>query len=333
MNAVKKEILLIMPRFFNYPELIIEELKLLEYKVDFFDDRPSTNALIKATIRINKNLINGYIKRYFDKVMETVRIKKYDVVFLISGQSLSFSAEMVGQIKLAQPQARFLLYQWDSETNFPYIKTVQKYFDKIYSFDKADVSTNAGLRFLPLFYSRNYEEIGKKVKLDYMYDFCFVGTAHPKKYKFIKMMSEQLKEVYPKQFIYFFFPSRIVFFYRKIHNKELRKAKGNEFHYVPLKGKEMEQVYENSRCVLDSAQAGQVGLTIRAIEALGAKKKLITTNEDVINYDFYRPENIYVYKGKIDLSDTFFKEEYKEVDQEIYLKYSLRSWLKEIVGG
>ena len=72
-------------------------------------------------------------------------------------------------------------------------------------------------------------------------------------------------------------------------NKELRKARYGEFHYVPLKGKEMDDVYESSRCVLDSAQAGQLGLTIRVLEALGAKKKLITTNEDVVNYDFYRP--------------------------------------------
>ena len=54
------------------------------------------------------------------------------------------------------------------------------------------------IKFLPLFYSRNYEEIGNNTKSDYKYDFCFVGTAHPKKYKFIKMMSEQLKTVYPK---------------------------------------------------------------------------------------------------------------------------------------
>ena len=87
-------------------------------------------------------------------------------------------------------------------------------------------------------------------------------------------------------------------------NNELRKAKYNEFHYVPLKGKDMNDVYETSRCVLDSAQDGQLGLTIRVLEALGAKKKLITTNEDVINYDFYKPENIYVYEGKIDLNLT-----------------------------
>ena len=39
------------------------------------------------------NYVN--INRYFEKVMKTVRAKKYDVVFLISGQSLSFSEDMI----------------------------------------------------------------------------------------------------------------------------------------------------------------------------------------------------------------------------------------------
>lgn len=322
-----------MPKFFNYPRLITEELNRMGYEVDFFDDRPSTNTWVKAAIRINKKLIQTYIKKYFDEVMKTVSSKKYDVVFLISGQSLSFSEDMIAHIKESQPQAKFVLYQWDSQTNFPYIKRVQHFFDKCYSFDRKDTEETPALKFLPLFYSRVYEELGAKNKKDFKNDFCFIGTAHPKKYKFIKMMSEQLKAVYPKQFIYFFFPSPIVYFYRKVMNKELRGAKYSEFHYEPLTGQKMNDVYEASRCVLDSAQAGQLGLTIRVLEALGAKKKLITTNEDIVNYDFYRPENIYVYEGHIDLDNVFFKEEYKEVDKEIYEKYSLRSWLKKIVEG
>ena len=325
------KLLLIMPRFFDYPEIITEELNNMGYEVDFFDDRPSTNAWVKAAIRINKNIIHTYIEKYFHKVMKTVCSKNYDVVFLISGQSLSFSEEMVSEIKKCQSQARFVLYQWDSQTNFPYIRKIQKFFDKCYSFDRRDIEETPSLKFLPLFYSNIYEEIGTRNNKEYKYDFCFVGTAHPKKYKFINMMSKQLRSVYPKQFIYFFFPSPIVYFYRKVVNKELRGAKYSEFHYVPVKREKMIDVYESSRCVLDSAQAGQLGLTIRVIEALGAKKKLITTNEDIVNYDFYCPENIYVYKEKIDLENVFFKKEYKEVDKEVYKKYSLRSWLEEIV--
>ena len=325
---MNKKLLLIMPNFFDYPQAICDELKRMGYEVDCFDDRPSTSGFVKAIIRVKKELIRHYIAKYFEKVMEVVRSKKYDVVFLISGQSLSFSEAMIKQIKDEQPQAQYILYQWDSLKNFPYIKKIEPYFDRCYSFDRVDVQSNPTLRFLPLFYTRRYENIGKLKKDSFKYDFCFVGTAHPKKYKFIKMMSEQLKSVYPSQFIYYFFPSRLVFFYRKIMNPELRNAKYSEFHFDSLSGKQMDETYSDSRCVLDS---GQLGLTIRVLEALGAKKKIITTNEDVVNYDFFREENIYVYDGnKFDLTSPFFSQSYKELDDEIYNKYSLRSWLSNM---
>lgn len=325
-------LLLIMPNFFEYPQIIKEELEGMGYNVDFFDDRPSTNVWVKAAIRVNPNSIKFYIRKYFEQVMTTVSSKKYDVVFLISGQSLSFNEDMIGHIKKTQPGAKFILYQWDSLRNFQHIKSVQKYFDKCFSFDKRDCVENSNLNFLPLFYCKRYEEIGKQLKNTYKYDFCFVGTAHPKKYKFISMMSEQLKSVYPNQFIYFFFPSPIVFFYRKLKDKELRKAHYKEFHYTPIKGDEMDKLFVESKCILDSPQDGQLGLTIRVLEALGAKKKLITTNADVKNYDFYRMENIYIYDGGIDLENTFFKSPYKEIGKDIYKKYSLKSWIETILN-
>jgi hypothetical protein len=184
---------------------------------------------------------------------------------------------------------------------------------------------------LPLFFSEKYENIGKNTGKDYRYDFCFVGTAHPKKYKFIKIMSEQLKKVYPKQFIYYFFPSKIVYYYRKLKNPEFKNAKISEFHFKPVNGIEMDNLISESRCILDSAQEGQLGLTIRVLEALGAKKKLITTNKDVINYDFYKKENIYIYDGVFDYNSVFFNSDYVELDDKIYQKYSLRSWIHELL--
>ena len=324
-------LLLIMPNFFDYPQTIKKELENMGYNVDFFDDRPSTNALVKAAIRINPNIIKNYIKKYFKKIMETISSKEYDVVFLISGQSLSFDEEMISEIKNKQPKAKFVLYQWDSMKNFPFIKKVHRYFDKKFSFDMGDCEDNSELVFLPLFYSDKYEKIGKENLKNFNYDFCFVGTAHPKKYKFIKMMSQQLNIIYPKQFIYFFFPSRIVYFYRKLINPEFKNAKYKEFNFVSLKGEKIEQLFRESRCILDSPQAGQNGLTIRTIEALGAKKKLITTNENIKVYDFYKEENIYIYNGNIDMENIFFKEAYVDIEKDIYEKYSIKNWLKEIL--
>lgn len=329
---MKKRLLLIMPNFFDYPKIIKKELFELGYEVDFFDDRPSTSALVKAVIRVKPSLLKKYISKYFDDMMKSVRKKKYDFVFIISGQSLSFDEEMIAELKESQSNAKFILYQWDSVKNFRPILKVQKYFDKKYSFDKNDCYDNSSLEFLPLFYCDRYEQIGKLKKENYKYDYSFVGTAHPKKFKFIKMMDEQLKLVYNKSFIYYFLPSKLVYFYRKIKNKEFKSAKLKDFHYVPLTENELNNIFINSKCILDCPQDNQVGLTIRVIETLGAKKKLITTNSDIVNYDFYRPENIYVYDSKLDIDNVFFSSDYVEIDRNVYEKYSLNNWLKEILN-
>ena len=89
---------------------------------------------------------------------------------------------------------------------------------------------------------------------------------------------------------------------------------------------------EKTKCILDAPQKGQNGLTIRTIECLGAKRKLITTNQDIVNYDFYCPENIYVYNGEFDYNSIFFKTNYKDIDNEIYKKYLLDNWLDIILN-
>ena len=326
------KILLISPNFFNYHKMIIEELEDMGHSVDWFDDRPSTNPWIKAIIRIKPSVIHYYIKEYFHKIKQTIKVSQYDVVFLISGQSLSLNETMIKEIRKLQPSAKFVLYQWDSLQNFRYIEKMEKYFDKCYSFDKDDVRNHENLVFLPLFYAKRFEKMVEINKEMYEYDFSFIGTAHLQKYKFVKKMAEQLQKVYSSQFIYYFLPSRIVYVYRKIMNEEMKQAKYSEFHFVPLTFDEYDSIYKESKCILDSPQARQTGLTIRAIEALGANRKLITTNSDIMKYDFYKPENIYVYEGEFDYSSPFFHCPYKPVEKEIYEKYSLRNWLLTILS-
>ena len=48
------------------------------------------------------------------------------------------------------------------------------------------------------------------------------------------------------------------------------------------------------------------------------------------NYDFYNPKNIYIYDSEFDFTDEFFTYEYQELPEEIYQKYSLRGFLKQI---
>lgn len=64
----------------------------------------------------------------------------------------------------------------------------------------------------------------------------------------------------------------------------------------------------------------------------GCKRKLVTTNSDIKNYDFYNENNILIYSESIDLDSPFFKNEYEELPDEIYEKYSLKNWLITMIG-
>lgn len=83
------------------------------------------------------------------------------------------------------------------------------------------------------------------------------------------------------------------------------------------------------KCVVDIVQQGQIGLTLRPLEAMFYKKKLITTNVDIQKYDFYQKENIFIW-GKDPITDlsSFLASPYKEIDYNIILHYTIDEWIK-----
>lgn len=333
VNKRQKRMLLIAPLFFGYYINIMKEAERAGYQVDYVCDAPSNSNISKAIGRINKNFIKSMTKKYYyTQVYPKIKEQKYDIVILIAGMTFAFFPEMIEQIKQLQKKAHFVMYQWDSETNLPYAEEIHKYFERIYTFDRYDSRKKNIYRFLPLFYTEIYEDIGKSETIGEKYDCAYVGTAHPKKYKDINQMADSLKCVMPRQFIYHYMPSRLKYIYHKITAPEYKGVKYGDFQVDRLSDKDMINVIKQSGCILDAPQSGQRGLTIRTIECIGAKKKLITTNKDIIHYDFYRENNILVFNRNIDFHSPFFTEKYEELPEIIYRKYSLRNWLKVLIG-
>lgn len=328
-----KKLLLIAPLFFGYYKEILKEAENMGMEADYICDAPSNTNLSKAVARINKSFIKGATRKYYEKnVYPVVCVKQYDYVLLVAGMTFAFFPNMVREIRECQKKARFVMYQWDSEENLPYSTHIHKYFDEIYTFDRIDSENDRKYKFLPLFYTRLYEkasESNEKAE----YDCSYVGTAHPQKYKDINDISEAVKEKLPRQFIYHYMPSRLKYVFHKFTSPEYKGASISEFEYEKLTGNEILRIFEQSDCILDSPQKGQTGLTIRTIECLGAKKKLITTNADIVNYDFYNKNNILVFDGEINEKSSFFTTDYEELPDEIYRKYSLRSWLGTMLLG
>jgi hypothetical protein len=64
---------------------------------------------------------------------------------------------------------------------------------------------------------------------------------------------------------------------------------------------------------------------------MGLQKKLITTNSDIKNYDFYNPNNILIIDIKRpEIPKAFFENEYEKLPEDIYNKYTLSGWIKNV---
>lgn len=326
-----KKVLLIAPSFFDYYKHMMREISALGYEVDYAEDKPSSNTLFRAVARVNINLVKSLVKPYFTNILDKAKEKQYDIVLLVAGMSFAFDKEMIFALREVLPQAEFVLYQWDSDENLKYTLEIRSCFNRSYSFDREDAKCKKELNFLPLFYCEEYEKVANISKHGHEYDCVYIGTAHPHKFDLVNQMAQQLKSVYPKQLVYHYMPSVLKFWYQKLLTPEFRHTKKSDFHYKKFSSQALLESITTTDCILDSPQAHQIGLTIRTIECLGAKRKLITTNQDIVNYDFYHPQNIYVYDGQFDFSAPFFTEPYLEPEKYVYEKYSLRNWLRVLL--
>ena len=320
-----KKVLFIAPDFFSYSSIIKNKLIDLGYEVDWFDDRPSTNIIDKCLLRVNRNILKRKIKKYFyNRIYKAMEEKNYDIVFVILGQS--FNQEMFNDLRKLNEDAKYILYLWDAVKNFPHIKDLSKAFDKVYSFDSYDCK-KYGYEFLPLFYTEE-----KKSDLENIYDVTFIGTIKKGKLSLLNKIRKDLDIEYKNNYFYLYLQSKLVYFYNKILNKEFKGSKLNRFNYKKLSYSKNNEITLQSKIILDIPMAHQNGLSMRTFECLGYHKKIITTNKNVLNYDFYKEENIYYYDGEhIDFNNKFFTSEYVEIDEEILRKYSLDTWIKTLV--
>ena len=63
------------------------------------------------------------------------------------------------------------------------------------------------------------------------------------------------------------------------------------------------------------------------------QRKLITTNSDIRHYDFYNESNILIFDDSIDFNSPFFTNNYQDISEEVYKKYSLKNWLNTMLNA
>jgi len=88
---------------------------------------------------------------------------------------------------------------------------------------------------------------------------------------------------------------------------------------------------QKSKCVVEIVQGVQSGLTLRPLEAIAFRKKLLTTNKDIVNQPFYKRENIFIWgcdnNNKL---DEFLNSPFVLIDTKILSMFDINNWINNL---
>lgn len=320
-----KKVLLIAPAFFGYEMEIKKRLESLGAVVDYFDDRPSSRAWSKIAIRIMPRLQRREVREYFNDLLKRTH-SGYDFVLIIKLECMPL--DILLELRRINSAATFIYYSWDSIKNNQNIKNAVQVFDSAFTFDERDTAAFDILKFRPLFFLNEYRDlpVGSGA-----YDLSFIGSAHSDRYRLTKKIKSAINSERFKTFFFLYVSSRWVFSLRRLFMPAFWGAKTSDFSFKPLSKSDILGIVAESKAILDFQHPNQTGLTMRTIEMLGARRKLITTNANVKNYDFYHADNIAIIDRKAPMIPAgFFAKPYVPLTPQLYEKYSIDGWLAEV---
>lgn len=327
MQLKNKKILFFSPKFFGYENDIKKELENFGAEVFYFDERPKNDFFTKVFIRLNqKKLIKRKIEQYYKNIESQIKNIKFDYIFLLNVETVPL--DFIEKIISSNSGIKIFTYFWDSINNRKYSLEYFRYSHKFFSFDSQDKLLNENITFLPLFYNNDYKNLKNSDK-DYKYDMCFIGTLHSDRYEVVKRILSLTEG--KQSYVYFYSTSKMLFLFQKLFDKNFRNVKEEDISFSPLSKENTINIINKSKVVIDIEHIKQKGLTMRTLEMLGANKKMITTNKEIINYDFYNTDNIQIIdRNNINLDKSFFEIDFKSINYDIYHKYSITKWVETI---
>jgi len=265
------------------------------------------NFILKSFI--GKNLKHLYYGKEIIRQLKQIN-EKQDFILTLKGDFID--TDYLKQFK--NYTDRSIAVYNDNIARYPKIKATLKCFDEVYSFEKEDC-LKYNLKFITNWIYNMVEPAPANTKFDFD---VFNITTKDRRISIIQKIATELKS---KNIRY-----KIMVFSKKEINDDTIEYISRK---IPLN--EVNQYINRSKAVLDINREGQSGLSFRIFESLGLHKKLITTNADIVTYDFYNPNNIVVIDEKEPvITPSFFETPYEEIPDTIFHKYTLEGWTDTI---
>ena len=321
-----KKILLIMPLFFGYEKEIRETLEANGAEVHLvFENMNEISFWYRLVYVYFSSKKEAIMNKYYEKAICDIDAD-IDVVLVIRGDSVT--EQTMQLLKNRFKKAFFSMYQWDSVANNENAKNIAKHFDKVQTFDMIDAE-QYGWKYRPLFYIKRLcvNPMDKKI------DFSYVCSVHSKRvaiYKRLKLFADKNNL---KMFTYIYVAKLRYILHKYIKKDEVFiELDKSIVAHKPLDIEKTNEIYDSARVIVDYTHPLQNGLTMRTIESVGHRCKLVTNNKHIENTSLYN-SNIYIYdEDNFNIPEDFLCKEYEELSPQQMEYYSLEGWLKELIS-
>lgn len=283
--------------------LAIQDLQKAGFYVDnvFTEKKIIMRIIRKLHIKMNFPFTDFWFGNWKKKM------SKFDNIILFASY---YSFPVVKLIKKEYPNINLLFWYWDPISNCIQPEKVRRYVDSIWSFDFADCE-KYGLKYNTTFYPYILR-LNSEAKNDV--GVLFVGKDKGR-LSLLNDIKHKLNEFSIKSYFHVVANSKY--------------GKKDSSYKETISYLQVLNLINQSKILLEIIQKGQTGATLRCMEALFYKVKLITNNRFITNYDFYTSENIFIWGvDAIDRLPEFFLSPYKEIDSEMVARYSPQKWFE-----
>ena len=214
--------------------------------------------------------------------------------------------EVMKFIKKVNKEVRVIYWYWNPTLRVGIPDRKISNLAELWSFDPEDCR-KFNLNFNTTFYFKNIVIIKSKIE----FDVIFLGFNKGRK-KYL----EELEKLLIQHGIHAHF--------QIIPDRE--EDKKNYLKTIPYY--EYLKLVSKTKALIDINSIGQSGLTLRAMESIFFKKKLICNDKSIIYQDFYKQENIFILgtDNEEKLKD-FINSSYAPLDEMVIEKYDIKNWL------
>lgn len=319
------KICLISFDFWHYDEHIVKKLKEKGIDAHHINIGAFTHKNFAARLKntfskvfLGKNLKSEQRQNFIIDSLQ--KIGNQDQILVINPEAIE---ERVHRV-IRQYTGRSIAYLYDSMSRNP-AQHILHYFDQVFSFDDNDVK-NYGFKKINNY---NYLKYTPAEKPNPDLDLFYITSFDKTRIARLISLSAKLKTLNIK--------FKAIIAGKKSWKKQIQQIfdkkinKNFQFQRENISQTEVLKHYSKAKAILDFQRNHQAGLSFRVFEAMAMEKKFITDNQDIKNYDFYKPENILILNSDFtNIEKSFFETPYQKLSEEIYYKYTLDNWVNTV---